>query len=37
MRLQERVKTIHPDQIEKNKFLGVGRADGIKTSEVFKQ
>ena len=33
--LQERMKTIDPDQKETYKFLGVEQADGIKTKEVF--
>ena len=33
--LQERMKTMHPDKIEKKNFLGLERADGIKTSEIY--
>ena len=33
--LHERMKTMHPDKIEKKNFLGLERADGIKTSEIY--
>ena len=33
--LQERIKTMDPDQKEIYKFLGVEQADGIKTKEVY--
>ena len=33
--LQERMKTMDPDQKEICKFLGVEHADGIKTKEVY--
>ena len=33
--LQERMKTIHPDQIERKNFLGLERDDGIKTCEIY--
>ena len=33
--LQERMKTMDPDQKEIYKFLGVEQADGIKTKEVY--
>ena len=34
--LQERMKTLDPDQEEMYKFLGVEQADGIKTKQVYK-
>lgn len=29
------MKTIHPNQVEKKNFLGLERADGIKTGEIY--
>ena len=29
------MRTMHPDQIGKKHFLGVERADGIRTSEIY--
>ena len=35
--LQERMKTLDPDQEEMYKFLGVEQADGIKTKRVYER
>ena len=35
--LQERMKTLEPDQEEMYKFLGVEQADGIKTKKVYER
>ena len=35
--LQERMKTLEPDQEEVYKFLGVEQADGIKTKKVYER
>ena len=35
--LQERMKTLDPDQEEMYKFLGVEQADGIKTKKVYER
>ena len=35
--LQERMKTLNPDQEEMYKFLGVEQADGIRTKQVYER
>ena len=35
--LEERMKTMDPDENEIHKFLGIEQADGIKTKRVFEQ
>ena len=35
--LQERMKTLNPDQEEMCKFLGVEQADGIRTKQVYER
>ena len=35
--LEERMKTMDPDENEIYKFLGIEQADGIKTKRVFEQ
>ena len=35
--LEERMKTMDPDENEIHKFLGVGQPDGIKTKNVFER
>ena len=35
--LEERMKTMDPDENKINKFLGVEQADGIKTKNVFER
>ena len=35
--LQERMKTLDPDQEEMYEFLGVEQADGIKTKQVYER
>ena len=35
--LQERMKTLNPDQEEMHKFLGVEQADGIRTKQVYER
>ena len=35
--LEERMKTMDPDENEIYKFLGIEQADGVKTKKVFEQ
>ena len=35
--LEERMKTMDPDENEIYKFLGIEQADGIKTKRVFER
>ena len=35
--LEERIKTMDPDENEIYKFLGIEQADGVKTKKVFER